>query len=162
MKTPAAFICAWLWLSAYFGPGCHGADFSSQRAELLSKQGEALYSKIGSPQEAAAALGQFFLPGDRLRTLELSRATVRFSDASQFTMKELTTLDILAPPPQRKTPALDLKAGFLYFFSRGGQRPSQWMVWRDCSSARDVRCNRAIKQWPVPLPGGGRLSSQVP
>src|SRR5262245_42007824 len=86
-KAVSAAVCAWLWLAACLGVRCLSADLAGPRAELLSKQGTALYSKVGTPEEVPAAIGQFFLSGDRLRTLELSRATVRFSDASQFTMK---------------------------------------------------------------------------
>jgi len=33
-------------------------------------------------------------------------------------------------------------------------RISHFELWRDCSSAHDVRCNRAFNQWPISLPGG--------
>src|SRR5438477_13205991 len=60
---------------------------------------------------------------DRLRTGDLSQASVRLTDLSVLQIDELTTIEILSPRgPGGNKPALDMKAGQLYFFSRDRPR----------------------------------------
>ena len=56
---------------------------------------------------------------DRLRTGDLSQASVRLTNLSMLQIDELTTIEILEPrTPATDKPRLDLKAGQIYFFSR--------------------------------------------
>src|SRR3954468_1290187 len=64
---------------------------------------------------SAANVGQSLAAGDRLRTGEDSRATVRISDGSVLQLDELTTIEI-------KPGALNMPSGAGYFFSRGKSR----------------------------------------
>jgi Flp pilus assembly protein TadD len=60
---------------------------------------------------------------DRLRTGDLSQASVRLTNLSVLQIDELTTIEILAPRrPAAEKPALDVKAGQIYFFSRDKPR----------------------------------------
>ncbi len=96
----------------------------SQRGELLTKEGSVNYTK---PPAAAvtAPVGQQLNYGDRLRTLEVSRATVRLADRTECRMRELTTLEILPPADKRERPVLGLLRGALYFFSRDKAREAE-------------------------------------
>jgi tetratricopeptide (TPR) repeat protein len=60
---------------------------------------------------------------DRLRTGDLSQASVRLTNLSVLQIDELTTIEILAPRgPAAEKPGLDVKAGQIFFFSRDRPR----------------------------------------
>jgi Flp pilus assembly protein TadD len=60
---------------------------------------------------------------DRLRTGDLSQASVRLTNLSVLQIDELTTIEILPPKgPGADKPSLDVKAGQIYFFSRDKPR----------------------------------------
>src|SRR5205085_9619808 len=60
---------------------------------------------------------------DRLRTGDLSQASVRLTNLSVLQIDELTTIEILPPKgPAGDKPSLDVKAGQIYFFSRDKPR----------------------------------------
>src|SRR5438105_2901296 len=48
---------------------------------------------------------------DRLRTMELSRATLRLTELGRLRVNQLTTLEILPPKTYTNRATLDLKAG---------------------------------------------------
>jgi tetratricopeptide (TPR) repeat protein len=70
------------------------------------------------------AAWQKTLPGatlafqDKIRTGELSRATVLFSDRSTLRLDELTTAQIVPPNPGAASSNLEVQQGGAYFFSR--------------------------------------------
>jgi predicted Zn-dependent protease len=68
-----------------------------------------------------ATAGLALFPGDRLRTLERSRAAVQLSDHSVIRLNERTTLEIL-PPRNEEKRRFGLPGGSLYFFNR--EKPS--------------------------------------
>jgi hypothetical protein len=61
-------------------------------------------------------------PGDRLRVLERSRATVLLPESSPLRLDELTVLEL--PPPDK--PGFGLLRGIMYFFHR--DKPGTWHV----------------------------------
>jgi len=56
--------------------------------------------------------------GDRVRTREWSRATLRLSDLSQVRMAELSEIQIQPPPGPKAHPSFNFFNGVLYFFHR--------------------------------------------
>src|SRR5947199_8351907 len=56
--------------------------------------------------------------GDGLHTLQLGRATVRFIDWSELSMKELTRLEVQRPVQARAAPGLMLHEGQIYVSER--------------------------------------------
>ncbi|MGZ5021014.1 MAG: FecR family protein, partial [Chthoniobacterales bacterium] len=72
---------------------------------------------------SAAEVGLQLAIHDRLRTGDLSQASVRLTNLSILQIDELTTIEILTPRgPAADKPALDIKAGQIYFFSRDKPR----------------------------------------
>jgi tetratricopeptide (TPR) repeat protein len=80
-------------------------------------------SSAGATQWAAGQTNQLLHLGDRLRTGERSRATMRLSDLSVLRVNELTVLQIREPETQANQSLLDMRAGSTYFFSR--ERPAR-------------------------------------
>jgi tetratricopeptide (TPR) repeat protein len=68
---------------------------------------------------APAMLEQLLDFGDALRTLELSRAAVEFSDYSGLSIKDQTRLQILARSDLTNAPTIVLLEGEVYFSNRG-------------------------------------------
>ncbi len=95
------------------------------QGELLSKEGHVEYS---SPRTnwASANVGQKLAVQDRLRTLALSRATLRLAELGRLRVNELTTLEILPPTTASSKAILDLKAGAMYFFTR--EKPREFLI----------------------------------
>jgi len=85
-------------------------------AALIELEGTVVVSRSGSPAWDAAYTNQMLFPGDRLRTLERSRAVVRLSDFSLLRLSELTHIQIPAPTSRRS--GFHLLRGLLYFFHR--------------------------------------------
>jgi Tfp pilus assembly protein PilF len=70
-----------------------------------------------------AAVGLELAIHDRLRTGDLSQASVRLTNLSVLQIDELTTIEILAPKtPVAGKAGLDVHAGRIYFFSRDKPR----------------------------------------
>src|SRR5262245_19621487 len=63
-------------------------------------------------------------PGDRFRTRQLSRATVRLSDLSQLRLGELSEFQVQSVPDSTAAPVYRLWRGILYFFHR--DKPGQF------------------------------------
>lgn len=63
-------------------------------------------------------VGQKLNYGDRVRTGEFSRATIRLPNESIMRINELTTITLKPPKTKTGKPGIDLKRGALYFFSR--------------------------------------------
>jgi Tfp pilus assembly protein PilF len=103
--------------------GANGQTVSKQ-GQLLEKTGTVMYFH-GSGPEVPAKAPQPLSFGDKLRTLELSEATGRFADLTRWRMRELSTLEFIAPAATQDRPILNLLRGALYFFSRGQPHEAQ-------------------------------------
>src|SRR5262249_47773696 len=80
--------------------------------------GQATWARIRAPYPLRV--------GDRFRTRELSRATVRLSDLSQVRLGELSEFQVQPAPDQTSPPIYRLWRGILYFFHRG--KPGQFRL----------------------------------
>src|SRR3954463_4774161 len=87
------------------------------QGELLAKEGTVEFTQQLT-NWSAAAVGLELNVADRLRTLSLSRATLRLAELGRLRMNELTTLEILPPKETTSKATLDLRAGAIYFFTR--------------------------------------------
>ena len=76
----------------------------------------------GAGSWAAATAGQELQIGDRLKTGEDSRATVRMSDGSVLQMDELTTIEIKAPKASNSGATLSVPGGAVFFSNSGRSR----------------------------------------
>jgi hypothetical protein len=70
----------------------------------------------------AASVGQSLGIGDRIRTGEESRASVRLADGSVLQLDELTTIEIKPPREAADQATINLPKGSAYFFNRGNAR----------------------------------------
>src|SRR4051812_44296900 len=102
-----------------------GSQETPAQSVLVAKKNRVESARASSnwnPVEVGAPLAIH----DRLRTGDLSQASVRLTDLSVLQIDELTTIEILPPPgAAADTPGLDVKAGQLYFFSRDKPREMQ-------------------------------------
>lgn len=87
------------------------------QAELLEKE-NVVEAQKGKAKWQSAAVGLKFDDGDKVRTGEFSRATLRLSDLSTMRMDELTTFEIKPAASAGASKSIDLKQGGVYFFSR--------------------------------------------
>jgi tetratricopeptide (TPR) repeat protein len=83
---------------------------------LIELEGSAVISRMGSAAWDPAYTNQTLFPGDRLRTLDRSRAVVRLSDMSLLRLSELTHIQI--PEATTRRGGFNLLRGLLYFFHR--------------------------------------------
>jgi tetratricopeptide (TPR) repeat protein len=95
---------------------------TGQSAELLSKENIVNVATKGGAAWTAATVGQALATGDKVRTGEDSRATVRMTDLSILRIGELTTTEITPPGTTSDKPGLNVKEGTTYFFSREKSR----------------------------------------
>ncbi|MSU58039.1 MAG: hypothetical protein EXS35_07655 [Pedosphaera sp.] len=89
---------------------------------VLTIEGKLEVIVKGATAWSPARTNQTLQAGDRVRTGNRSRATLRWSDLSTLRVNELTTIEIQPPSQPDKKPELDLKSGAAYFFSR--EKPS--------------------------------------
>ena len=90
---------------------------------LLTTEGRVEMVRAGATAWTAARTNQTLQAGDRLRTGQRSRASLRLSDLSVLRVNELTTLEIRPPAPAGPPQSLELKSGAVYFFNR--EKPSE-------------------------------------
>ena len=74
----------------------------------------------------AATVGEALVDHDRVRTGELSRASLRLTNLAVVTLNELTTLEVLPPSELATKPGLDIRQGDIYFFSR--EKPQEMRI----------------------------------
>ena len=86
---------------------------STSETTLIAQEGRVEVLRAGSSQWIRGELGMMLLAGDRLRTLESSRATLRMKDAT-YRLTEFSTIEFL-PEPRAVSTVL---RGAMYFFSR--------------------------------------------
>ncbi len=87
-------------------------------ATVLSKDNRVDVASGGAGW-AAAAVGQSLAVGDRIRTGEDSRASVRVSDGSVLELDELTTIEIKPPKEGGSSSTLSVPQGAAFFYSQG-------------------------------------------
>jgi Tfp pilus assembly protein PilF len=95
------------------------------QGQLLAKEGTVEFTQQVT-NWSAAAVGLELNVADRLRTLSLSRATLRLAELGRLRMNELTTLEILPPKETTSKATLDLRAGAIYFFTR--DKPREFLI----------------------------------
>lgn len=103
-------IVGWILL---LGSDLQAADLTG--ATLTATKGKVELSRSGATAWDPAQVTAVLQPGDRLRTAEHSRATLRLRDATILPVDELTTLRI-APAEDRTV--VELLKGVLSFFHR--------------------------------------------
>jgi hypothetical protein len=108
-----------IWLLALFIIGSLVLPLSiwtangSANATLIEIEGRAVVSRSGSVAWDPAYTNQVLFPGDRLRTLERSRAVVRLSDLSLLRLSELSHIQI--PDTTARRGGFNLLRGLIYF-----------------------------------------------
>src|SRR5688572_10032272 len=108
---PALFIIGFLTLT--HSPR---ASTGSTNAMVIEIEGRVVVSRSGSVAWDPAHTNQLLFPGDRLRTMERSRAVVRLSDLSLLRLSELSHIQI--PEPTARRGGFNLLRGLIYFFHR--------------------------------------------
>ena len=111
-------------LAAFLSIGYAQTPESADKATLLSKE-NVVDAASGGGAWTSATVGQLLAIHDRLRTGEDSRAAVRMTDLSVLRIDELTTIEILPPSTASDKPALNVKEGTTYFFSREKSRETR-------------------------------------
>jgi hypothetical protein len=95
------------------------------QGELLATKGTVEFSKPNT-NWFPAQVGLQLMIQDRLRTLALSRATLRLAELGRLQVDELTTLEILPPSTTTSKATVDLRAGAMYFFTR--EKPGEFLI----------------------------------
>jgi Flp pilus assembly protein TadD len=95
------------------------------QGELLGKEGNVDFSRQFT-NWVPAVIGQELYVQDRLRTLELSRATLQMAELGRLRMNELTTVEVLPPKETTSRATLDVLAGAIYFFTR--EKPREFLI----------------------------------
>ncbi len=108
-----------LRLSAEDPPSESSANSPTTIVEL---GGTVQISLSGSAEWRSAAINQILKPGDRIRTLVESRATIRLSDRSVIRLNQSTLVEIQAPTQPTARKRFRLRSGKLFFLNR--EKPS--------------------------------------
>ncbi len=117
-----------LWLGLWLAAGlATSAAESDPAARLLAKKNEVQSAPAVAPKRwQTAEVGAALAVADRLRTGDLSKASVRLADLSVLQLDELTTIEIVARRQPSEKPVLDVQGGQIYFFSR--DRPAEVQI----------------------------------
>jgi Tfp pilus assembly protein PilF len=102
----------------------HAAPAEPQ-GELLAKEGAVEFAQRLT-NWSPATVGLQLNVQDRVRTLSLSRATLRLAELGRLRMNELTTIEILPPKETTSRAVLDLRSGAIYFFTR--DKPREFLI----------------------------------
>jgi tetratricopeptide (TPR) repeat protein len=108
-----------IWLSALFIIGSLALTLAANgttNAILIEIEGLAVVSRSRAVAWDPAYTNQVLFPGDRLRTMERSRAVVRLSDLSLLRLSELSHIQI--PDATARRGGFNLLRGLIYFFHR--------------------------------------------
>ena len=101
---------------------CWSHGVFAQTARVLERQNVVDFAKPKAAWMTAEA-GLQLTANDRLRTGQLSRALVQFTNRSMLRLNELTSLTLTPPERGAAAPGLDLLGGAAYFLSR--ERPEE-------------------------------------
>ncbi len=82
--------------------------------------------------------------GDRLRTYQHSRATVRLSDQTVLRLNELTTLTLQPPVTAGAQSMLDMRAGSVYFLDRDKPTQQEFRTPLTSGAIRGTEFNLAV------------------
>jgi tetratricopeptide (TPR) repeat protein len=110
----AVVIALVLWLTGALSRQCMAAEVTE--AVLLEIEGNVMVSRSGASTWGPAYTNQALFPGDRMRTLERSRAVIRLSDLSLLRLSELTHIQL--PEPTNRRGGIHLQRGLFYYFHR--------------------------------------------
>jgi len=117
MKNPALHT-AWPLLAGLLAPSlAYSTSCEHPVAHLVAAQGQALEQEHGSERWQAAAPEHVFCTGDRIRTLEHSRATLELNNKTFLSLEQRTTIVFSGLKP-REPSWLDLIKGVIYLRSR--------------------------------------------
>jgi hypothetical protein len=89
-----------------------------QNATVLETENIVQTSIGGKGGWAAATSNQNLAIGDRIRTRQRSRATLRLTDLYTMRLEQFTTVQIAAGLFEKSKPLLDVGAGAAFIFSR--------------------------------------------
>jgi tetratricopeptide (TPR) repeat protein len=90
---------------------------SAQRATVVNTE-NIVQTAIGGKGWAAASADQNLAVGDRIRTRQRSRATLRLTDLYTMRLEQFTTVEIATGLFDEGKPRLDVGAGAAFIFSR--------------------------------------------
>ncbi len=119
---------------------------SPVESELLTTEGQVEVYPVNGTQWAPAHTNQVLHIGDRLRTAEHSRATLRLSDLTLLRVNELTTLQIRPPQEAGRQSLLDVSGGSLYFLSREKPARQQFRTPLSSGAIRGTEFNLSVGQ----------------
>ncbi|MEP6810693.1 MAG: FecR family protein [Chthoniobacterales bacterium] len=94
----------------------------AEGAAILVNLDNRVEVSAGKGAFAPANAGQALNIGDRLKTAEDSRATVRMADGSVLQLDELTTIEIKPPNSAGAGPTINIPGGAAFFSNGGGGR----------------------------------------
>jgi Flp pilus assembly protein TadD len=117
MKNPAPRT-VWSLLAGLLVPSlAYSTSCERPVAHLVAVQGEALEQEHGSERWQAVAPDHAFCTGDRIRTLEHSRATLELNNKTFLSLEQRTTIVFSGLKP-REPSWLELIKGVIYLRSR--------------------------------------------
>jgi Tfp pilus assembly protein PilF len=126
MKLSGLNLSLWIFAIAVLSSALASqAAPTASQGQLLAKEGKVEFTQQLT-NWSPAAVGLELKVQDRLRTLSLSRATLRLAELGRLRMNELTTLEILPPKETTSKATLDLRAGAIYFFTR--DKPREFLI----------------------------------
>lgn len=111
------FVPVILTILSLLPPIAAFADCTETVARLVSAQGEVERQSQGDQEWREASLEQTFCPGDKIRTLERSRATLQLNNQTFVSLDQKTTVVFAEVKPQKPS-WLDLLIGVIYLRSR--------------------------------------------
>ncbi|WP_035615971.1 tetratricopeptide repeat protein [Haloferula sp. BvORR071] len=109
MKCRSAFLSACV---------AAASSAAAQDAKVLEIENIVQASKGGQGDWAAAAKEQSLAIGDRIRTRQRSRATLRLTDLYTMRLEQFTTVEIAPGLFSENKPRLDVGSGAAFIFSR--------------------------------------------
>jgi tetratricopeptide (TPR) repeat protein len=99
--------------------GCLAAgDVRAQDAKVLAVENIAEAAKGGGSAWAVAVKDQSLAVGDRFRTRQRSRATLRLTDLYTMRLEQFTTIQLTKAMVSGEKPKLDISGGAAFIFSR--------------------------------------------
>jgi Flp pilus assembly protein TadD len=113
-------------------------------AQFLTLEGTVQIYPAGGGGWVLAQTNQPLHFGDRLRTFERSRATVRLSDQTVLRLNELTTLTLAAPATAGAQSMLDMKSGSVYFLDRDKPATQEFRTPLTSGAIRGTEFNLAV------------------
>jgi Flp pilus assembly protein TadD len=134
-------------------------------AELLTVEGIVQIFPVTGTGWVSATTNQMLQIGDRLRTLERSRATVRLSELTVLRLNELTTLQIRGAEHAGAQSLLDVKSGSVYFLGREKPAKQEFQTPLTSGAIRGTEFNLSVagdgRTVVALVEGGLTLSNQV-